>query len=159
MGALKRVKCGKSYVGSCEGLHGYLDGQPTSSAFGGFVAGLGVFSSRRRCWNHLQGELRYSSCGVVATGFPRLDYEDAVLMITLDHDAGTKTFRAPRVWFLPGYDFCKKGGMPANPDLSSVFTDFTLRGSLIVFILGFNLYEAVLGIYGEVGSVDVTSSI
>ena len=94
---LKRVACGTSYVGSCDGLHGYLDGQPTSSAFGGFVAGLGVFSSRRRCWNHLQGELRYSSCGVVATGFPRLDYEDAVLMITLDHDAGTKTFRAPQL--------------------------------------------------------------
>ena len=31
---LKRVKCGKSYMGSCDGLHGYLDGQPTSSAFG-----------------------------------------------------------------------------------------------------------------------------
>ena len=69
---------------------------------------------------------------------------------------GDVEFRA-RV--LPGYGFCKKGGMPANPDLSSVFTDFTLRGTLIVFILGFNLYEAVLGIYGEVGSVDVTSSI
>ena len=24
--ALKRVKCGKSYMGSCDGLHGYLDG-------------------------------------------------------------------------------------------------------------------------------------
>ena len=40
---LKRVKCGSSCLGICDGLHAELKSQPTSSSFGGFVAGFGVF--------------------------------------------------------------------------------------------------------------------
>ena len=65
---LKRVKCGMSYLGICDGLHADLDSHPTSSSFGGFVAGFRVFSnsSSGRTSRRLQGELRYSNRGAVA---------------------------------------------------------------------------------------------
>ena len=93
---LKRVRRGKTALGICDGLHANLDGQPTSGAFGGFVAGFGEFTSGRRSPNALQGELRCTNRGAVVTRLPRLDYEGAVLVITLDREAGTVRFDAPQ---------------------------------------------------------------
>lgn len=95
----KRLSNGGSgisdYLGACIGAASIcLSATPTSGSFNGFVVGFRATAS-------VGGDLRYKTSGSLLQPWQRrlpiLKEAGSVLNFTLDHEAGTVTFRAPEL--------------------------------------------------------------
>ena len=94
---LRRVSKGSEgpadYVGVSAGTGINLGGAPTSSSFGGFVAGFRASRANGR----VGGELRYGATTYSGSpsNLPSLEEDGSLLVITLDHEAGKIVFGSP----------------------------------------------------------------